>query len=174
MTDSDFREAFHTHKDVVFRFAFRMTRSVATAEDIVQDAFVILWRRPGAVDPARGTLRSFLLGAARNLILKRWRKDRPQEPLDHDRIPDLTVDIASRLESLDRADAVARALEALPPLQREALILAEYEELSLSELARVTGADLAAVKSRLNRARQNLRRLLAQLLETNKGTAYGT
>jgi RNA polymerase sigma factor (sigma-70 family) len=59
---------------------------------------------------------------------------------------------------------------ALPPLQREALILAEYEEMSLEEIARATGVELAAVKSRLHRARENLRRLLAPLLET-KGAA---
>jgi len=58
-------------------------------------------------------------------------------------------------------------------LQREALVLAEYEELSLDEISRATGADLAAVKSRLHRARENLRRMLAPLL-AQKGTVCGT
>jgi RNA polymerase sigma factor (sigma-70 family) len=62
---------------------------------------------------------------------------------------------------------------ALPPLQRDALILSEYEDMSLEEIAQATGAEIAAVKSRLHRARENLRRLLAPLLET-KGAAYGT
>jgi RNA polymerase sigma-70 factor, ECF subfamily len=67
---------------------------------------------------------------------------------------------------------VALAVAALPPIQRETLILSEYEELSLVEIAQANGAELAAVKSRLHRARMNLRRMLAPLLET-KGT-YGT
>ncbi len=68
---------------------------------------------------------------------------------------------------------VAHAVAALPPLQREALILAEYEEMPLEEIARASGVELAAAKSRLHRARENLKRMLAPLLET-KGTAYGT
>jgi len=55
---------------------------------------------------------------------------------------------------------------ALSPLQRETLILAEYEDMSLEEIARASGAELAAVKSRLHRARANLRRMLAPLLVT--------
>ena len=61
----------------------------------------------------------------------------------------------------------------LTPVQREALVLAEYEEMSLEEIAEATGVELAAVKSRLHRARVNLRRMLAPLLE-HKGTTYGT
>jgi RNA polymerase sigma-70 factor (ECF subfamily) len=68
---------------------------------------------------------------------------------------------------------VAQAVGALPPLQREVLILAEYEEMPLEEIARSVGAELAAVKSRLHRARENLRRMLAPLLES-KGRANET
>ena len=64
------------------------------------------------------------------------------------------------------------------PLQREAVVLAEYEEMSLEEIAQATGADLAAVKSRLHRARQNLRRMLAPWLQLKgpetKGVLHGT
>ena len=80
----------------------------------------------------------------------------------------LTVD---ELERFTR-QTLAR-LRALSPLQRETLILAEYEEMALEEIVQATGADLAAVKSRLHRARENLRRMLAPLLET-KGNFYGT
>ena len=73
----------------------------------------------------------------------------------------------------ERAETVARALQMLPPLQREAVILAEYEEMSLEEISSATGSELAAVKSRLHRGRQNLRRMLAPLLQT-EGTTHGT
>ncbi len=169
MTDSEFREAYRQHKDVLYRFAWRMTGSAAAAEDLVQDCFLMLWRNAAAYDHERGTLRSFLIGVTRNLAMKRSRRERTFDELEEETAVSGPIDPAG----LERGEMIAQAVAALPPLQRETLILAEYEELSLEEIARATGAELAAVKSRLHRARENLRRLLAPLLET-KGTAYGT
>jgi RNA polymerase sigma-70 factor (ECF subfamily) len=73
---------------------------------------------------------------------------------------------------MERADAIAQAVQALPLLQREALVLAEYEEMSMEDIARATLVDAGAVKSRLHRARVNLRRTLAPLLEER--TLHGT
>lgn len=168
MTDSDFRDSFHRFKNVVYRFAYRMTGSGAAAEDVVQDCFTALWKRPEGYDPDRGALRAYLLGIARNIVLKRWRSEQRLEMEDTDSLVSLPLDLVSR----ERGEAVAAAVQSLPPLQREALVLAEYEELSLDEIARLTGADLAAVKSRLHRARQNLRRMLAPVLD-KKGNLYG-
>src|SRR5437773_711609 len=104
MTDEDFRDAFHRHKDVVHRFAYRMTGSRSAAEDIVQDCFLILWRKPAAYDSSRGELRAFLLGIARNLVLKRWRDERPQEELDESFVgPPLNIREDSRAEAVERA-----------------------------------------------------------------------
>jgi DNA-directed RNA polymerase specialized sigma24 family protein len=97
----------------------------------------------------------------------RWRGDHPQDPLEEDISICAPPDLAGR----ERAETVARAVGMLPPMQREAVILFEYEEMSLEEIARATDAEIAAVKSRLSRARTNLRRMLAPLME--KGTAYG-
>ncbi len=58
MTDADFRDAFHRHKDIVYRFAYRMSGSGSTAEDVVQDCFVAFWQKPDAYDPDRGALRA--------------------------------------------------------------------------------------------------------------------
>ena len=133
-----------------------------------------LWRKPAAYDARRGRMRGFLLGIARNLVLKRWRDERPHQPLDDDASVCMPLDVAEQ----ERAEAVASAILALPPLQREAVVLAEYEEMSLEEIAQATGAELAAVKSRLHRARQNLRRMLAPWLELKgpetKGVLHGT
>ena len=63
---------------------------------------------------------------------------------------------------------VRKAVASLPPLQREALVLFEYEELSLAEIAAITGSDTGVVKSRLHRARQKLRQLLAPYLSSDR------
>ena len=166
MTGAEFHEAYGQHKDVLYRFARRMTGSASVAEDLVHDCFLMVWRNAAAYRADRGTMRSFLIGVTRNLALKRLQRERPFDELEEDSAICGPVDAAGR----ERADLVAQAVAALPPLQREALILAEYEEMSLEEIARATGVELAAVKSRLHRARENLRRMLAPLLET-KGAA---
>ena len=169
MNDFDPREAFESHKDVLFRFAYRMTGSASTAEDVVQECFLSLLRRPGSYDPNRGAVRAFLLGTARNILLMQWRKDRPYEALEDDSMICLPVDLVDS----ERSKTVAKALELLPPLQREAVILAEYEQMSLEEISIATKSEIAAVKSRLHRARTNLRRMLLPLMKS-KGVLDGT
>lgn len=158
MTDADFQTAFEQHKDVVYRFAWRMS-GPAAAEDITQDVFVSLLRHPDRFDPARGTLRAFLLGIARNLALKHWRAEHRFEPLDAEPIAAELIDFDRR----DVGEMVGQAVRTLGPLQREVVILAEYEGLTLAEIARAVDADVGTVKSRLHRARENLRRMLAPL-----------
>lgn len=164
MTDSEFREAFHSHKDVLYRFTYRMTGSHDVAEDVVQDTFAALWKDGCGYDSGRGALRAYLLGIARNLVLKRWRSRHPDESIEEDRFVSEPIDLAR----LEMSEAIAEAVQRLPPLQREALILAEYEEMPLFEMAMATGSELAAVKSRLHRARENLRRALRPLLEQTR------
>jgi RNA polymerase sigma-70 factor (ECF subfamily) len=158
MTDAEFREAYESHRDLLFRFACRMTGSAEAAEDVVHDCFLLLWRKKLVFDRKRGPLRSFLFGVTRNLALKRMGKDGSFDELAEDVAVGEPADPGNR----ERADMVAQ----------EALILAEYEEMSLEQMVQLTGADLAAVKSRLHRARENLRRMLAPLMPP-RGTAYG-
>jgi len=73
-----------------------------------------------------------------------------------------------RLLDEELAAHVREAVFSLPPLQREALILFEYEGLSMGEVAEIAGADVGAVKARLYRAREGLRRILRPYLESNK------
>jgi len=166
VTDAEFQAAFDQHKDAVYRFAWRMSGSAAAAEDVTQDVFVGLLRHPDRFDPARGTLRAFLLGIARNVELKRWRAEHRFESLDDETVGAAQVD----LERGEIGDMVGRAVRALQPLQREVVILAEYEGLTLAEIGRAVDADVGAVKSRLHRARENLRRTLAPLLHRQPTT----
>jgi RNA polymerase sigma-70 factor, ECF subfamily len=159
VTDAEFQSVFDEHKDAVYRFAWRMAGTPAAAEDITQDVFVGFLKHPDRFDPARGTLRAFLLGIARNLALKHWRKEHRLERLDDDSLVAAPIDVDRGVVG----DVVGRAVRALVPLQREAVILAEYEGLTLAEIAIAVGADVGTVKSRLHRGRENLRRMLAPL-----------
>jgi RNA polymerase sigma-70 factor (ECF subfamily) len=159
MDRDDFRAAFDLHKNAIYRFAWRMTNSPEAAEDVAQEAFLAVWK--GGFDASRGELRGFLFGAARNQVRKRWRDEKRWAELDEDAF------VAPDVTSFELADAVEAAVRALPPLQREVLVLSEYEELSLEEIARAVDAEVGTVKSRLFRARENLRKALAPLREVN-------
>ena len=157
VTRADVENAFDQHKDAVYRFAWTMSSSPAAAEDITQEVFLTVLRDQVRFDPTRGSLRAFLLGIARNLALKRWRDEHRWDTLDDDRFVAQPFD----LERGEIGELVSSAIRTLPPLQREVVILAEYEELSLEQIGRAVEAEVGTVKSRLHRARQNLRRMLA-------------
>ncbi|MEY2495962.1 MAG: polymerase sigma-70 factor, subfamily [Verrucomicrobiota bacterium] len=148
---------FDEHHLPLFRFAWRLTGSVSDAEDIVQDCFLALLRPDCGFDPARSSIRTYLFGAIRNQSLKRLQRREDSitpEPSYH-RTPETEV---LRIEA---ADAVASAVDGLPATQREVLLLAHYEQLSLTEIAEITHLEVVAVKSRLQRARATLRETLA-------------
>ena len=158
MTEQEFRQAFHDHKDAVYGFALRMSGSVLVAEDVAQDCFVELLRRPDRFDPDRGPMRQFLLGVARNLVFRQWRQARRVDPLEEDVREETPDPMAGPIAQL-----IALAVQALPPLQREALLLFEYEGFTLEEIGKLVDADVGTVKSRLHRARERLRHTLAPL-----------
>jgi RNA polymerase sigma-70 factor (ECF subfamily) len=162
--ETAFLALYERHRDAIFRFAYRLLGSAALAEDVAHDCFLGLLRRPDAFDPARASLRTYLYAAARNLVLKQFRRPRVEVTLeelsDEPRAQEAQQPLRQLLAA-EVTEAVRRAVLCLPPLQREALVLFEYEELSLAEIAAVVGADVGAVKARLARARENLRRQLA-------------
>ena len=163
VSDADLQAAYERHANALFGFAYRMTGDGALAEDAVQDCFVELARGAAAFDPARGSMRVFLLGVTRRIVLRRWRTESRFDPMSEDERTVEPID----LEGLEIADAVAASVQALPALQREALILAEYEGLKLSEIALAVDAEVGAVKARLHRARENLRKALAPLAQAH-------
>ena len=161
---------YERHRNAIFRFLYRLLGSVEMAEDITHDCFLSLIKKPENFNPTRASLRTYLYAAARNLTMKHFRNSGRETALD-----DLVVDLpmSRRQEPLRRlldeelAAKVQEAVSSLPPLQREALVLFEYEGLPLSEIANVVGTDVGAVKSRLHRARERLRNSLAQYLNSS-------
>lgn len=159
MTDEAFRSLYAQYRDPLFRFAYRLTGSGPVAEDIVHDCFVGVIR--GGFKADRASVRTYLYATVRNLSRKHHRDngredstDELGEVIDESRSP--LVAMVSR----ETSEGVRLAVESLPLLQREVLVLFEYEELSLGEIARIVDAELDAVKSRLHRARERLRKAL--------------
>jgi RNA polymerase sigma-70 factor (ECF subfamily) len=154
---------YERHKDAVFRFAYRMLGSSMQAEDVTHDCFLSLIRRPEGFDESRATLRTYLFAAARNLSLKSLRRAGQEVALEEfaeEARADGAPTPLRKLLDEELAFEVSRAVASLPPLQREALLLFEYEGLSLKEIALVAETDVGTVKARLHRARQRLRREL--------------
>ena len=166
-----FRELYQRYREPIFRFAYRLLGSVEIAEDVTHDCFLSLIRKPENFRPERASLKTYLYAAARNLALKHFRNQGREadmdevtsEPQDSPRREPLR-----RLLDEELADQVREAVFSLPPLQREALILFEYEGLSLSEVAEIAGTDVGAIKARLYRAREGLKRLLKPYLDSNQ------
>ena len=164
-----FRELYDRHRNPVFRFAYRLLGSVETAEDVTHDAFLSLIRRPGSFEPSRGKLRTYLYAAARNLSLKYFRSSGREGSLDEltaEPVGPVGQQPLHRLLDEELSQKVKEAVTSLPPLQREALVLFEYEGLPLSEIAEVVGSDVGAVKARLHRARERLRIILRPYLNS--------
>jgi RNA polymerase sigma factor (sigma-70 family) len=164
--DAAFLQLFDDHHAPLFRFAWRLTGSIPDSEDIVQECFLALLQPECRFDPSRTAIRTYLFGAVRNQALNRLRSRKQcqgPESTDH-RTPETE---ALRVEV---ADTVADAIAALPETQREVLLLAHYEHLSLTEIAEITGLEIGAVKSRLQRARATLRETLAAFASRTEGT----
>jgi RNA polymerase sigma-70 factor (ECF subfamily) len=155
-----FQVLYERYRDPIFRFAYRLLGSAEAAEDVAHDCFLSLITEPSRFDATRASLRTYLYAAARNQAAKRYQafgresglEELPVEP----RSPDHHQPIRQVLDD-ELASEVQNAIASLPPLQREALVLFEYEDLSLAEIGAIVGADSNTVKARLFRARDKLR-----------------
>jgi len=149
---------FEAHHAAMFRFAYRMTGVLDAAEDIAQECFLRAALRP-AFDPERGSMRQYLYGIVRNLARQQQQANGREVALEggaEDEAP-----WTDPVDAAELAAAVQAAISTLPPLQREAIVLCEFEELSLADAAAIVEADVGTVKSRLHRAREGLRSRLA-------------
>ena len=167
-----FQVLYERYRDPIFRFAYRLLGSIEAAEDVTHDCFLSLIKEPGRFDPSRASLRTYIYAAARNLAAKRYNSFARETGIER-----LEEEPADRHEPMaqvldnELAEVVQRAIASLPPLQREALVLFEYEELSLAEIAAIVGADANTVKARLFRAREKLRAGLDRYFRIGRETA---
>ncbi|MFJ3927660.1 RNA polymerase sigma factor [Streptomyces sp. NPDC090022] len=144
----------HPH---VRRFARSLCASPQDAEDAAQEALIILYRKIGMLR-ASGALASWMFRIVRNECLRRarlmLRTDGP--PATDEAVPSFEDDVLLRLE----AGRVAQAVAALPPDQRQVLIMRDIQGYSGRMVADALGLSTAAMKSRLHRARSAVRQAL--------------
>jgi RNA polymerase sigma-70 factor, ECF subfamily len=143
----------------------------ASAEEIVQDVFVAVWRKAGTFDPNRGTFRSWVLRIAHLRVINelRRRARRPRvEPdpsgLHLGNVPGLDPDPSEAAWLDDRRDIVRAAVNALPPPQRQALSLAFLEDLTHQQISETLNLPLGTTKSRIRAGLQTLRSHLSVMV----------
>jgi RNA polymerase sigma-70 factor (ECF subfamily) len=160
-----FRRAFNEHHRAVYTAAYRIVNDATLAQDVVQDVFLRLWRRPGSFNPERGDLGTYLRLMGRSRALDLWRegqvRTRAADRLklvtgteEEPRVDDHPAVLAER--DHERAE-VRTALGKLPEVQREAIVLAYWGGLTADQIARRSQVPLGTAKSRIRLGLARLR-----------------
>lgn len=159
-------ELLARHERQIYRFGLRMCGNEEDAREVLQETLLAAFRNlPGFRGDA--ALSTWLYQIARSFCIKERRRERPEVPLDEDAraIEAPAAGPESRAHAREIGAALATAIRALPSEQREALVLRDVEGLSADDAAKVVGIEVGALKSRLHRARIELRTHLAALLD---------
>ena len=162
-----FEVIFDRHAPAAFSLAYRMCGRRAAAEDIVQDAFLSLWRSGSGYDPRRGSVRSWVLSVVHNRAIDAFRRQGSRDRRD---ISD--EGIAERLPAPDATDAeverrddarqVRTALDELPPDQRRVIELAYFGGLTHNQIAEMLDLPPGTVKGRMRLGLTKMRYVLGE------------
>lgn len=153
---------FDRHSGPAFSLAYRMCGSRARAEDVVQDAFLALWRAGGRYDPSRGSVRAWILSMVHNRAIDLFRREslRAARPLEEGNVaerlaaPELTEVEAERRAEADR---VRHALHELPDEQRQVIELSYYGGFTHRQIAELLALPCGTVKGRMRLGLSKLR-----------------
>ena len=169
--DQAFEALYRRIRGPVFRFALRMLGEEPAAEELAQEILLRVYRARTRYQP-QARFRTWLFRIATNACLnerrRAWRRHEVgtrlgTAGLDHRALP--ASDPAARYDQAQMARAIQRALAALPPRQRAAVVLARWEGCSMRDIAHSLDTTAGAAKLLLHRARTNLERALAPLLQ---------
>lgn len=148
---------FDRHSHVVYAVALRVLSDPSAAEDVMQDVFLRIWRKPPVAESMSGSLGGWFAVLARNRAIDQLRRRRPQESPD-DVVLISTVDVAAESEKNLLLARARTMMHALPEEQQTVLALAFFDGLSHSEIAERLDSPLGTIKTRLRRAVLTLRK----------------
>jgi RNA polymerase sigma-70 factor (ECF subfamily) len=162
---------FDRHAGAAFSLAYRMCGRRALAEEVVQDAFLSLWRSGSRYDPSRGSVRSWVLTVAHNRAVDTFRREivRGEDRSEYDdsiaeQLP-ARDDTDAEVERREEATRVRRALRDLPSDQRRVIELAYFGGYTHSEIAGIEGLPPGTVKGRMRLGLTKLRLALGGSIE---------
>lgn len=145
-------ELYDDYSDYVFRYIYGMVENKAEAEDLLQDTFMKVIK--SGVEEIRNP-KSYLITIARNTVYDHWRVRKEKVSLDPLKEEGKSVDLDLKMD-------IEEAIKNLTPKLREVVILRELNQLDYREIAEILDVELGTVKSRLNRARRQLREFLTE------------
>lgn len=163
-----FRLLFRRYGPVARALALRVVRQPFLAEEIVQEAFLALWRHPASYRDDRGSVRGWLMATVHHRAVDLVRREEAQRRRVDAADPpdavtqDVAEDVAERADLKERRAAAIAALKELPQEQRQVLEMMYYQGKSQSQIAAETGLPLGTVKSRTLLAMRRLRALIGE------------
>ena len=168
-------ELVQQHHRRIYNICYRFAGSADDAQDLTQEVFIKMYRTLQSYDASKGAFMTWVTTITRNLLVDHFRKtkqDRVTDSLDatpsehedtlplSERIQDHGAPPDSRAQSQQVGEVVQRALQKLSPDLREAVILRDLQDMDYREIATVLKVPEGTVKSRINRGRAELARLL--------------
>jgi RNA polymerase sigma-70 factor (ECF subfamily) len=162
----------------VFNLCYRFTGSMTDSEDLTQEVFLKIYRTLGSYDPDKSAFTTWMTTVTRNLLVdhfRRTKQDRATDSMDaapegdedapklSDRIEDQGLRPDERVEAKEKQRIVHKALQELSPELREAVILRDLQDMDYKEIASALRVPEGTVKSRINRGRAELARVLQRI-----------
>jgi RNA polymerase sigma-70 factor (ECF subfamily) len=155
-----FEEIFHLYQKPLTNYLYRLSGNRARAEDLLQDAFLRLWKAAPGYEPS-AKVSTYVFRIAHNLFLNdaARRREKALESMDAETRSDPSSDLNRR----EVVSQVQRAVESLPDGEREVLLLSEYNGFKYAEISEILGIPVGTVKSRMFSAVQRLKEALKGL-----------
>lgn len=170
-------EIVRTHHRRIYNLCYRFTGSPTDSEDLTQEVFIRIYRTLGSYETARGSFLTWVSTLTRNLLVDHFRKSKQERVTDSleaapggdqdaltlgEQLPDQGAGPEDRMRTSQTQQMVQLALQKLSPELREAVILRDLQDMDYKDIAKVLRVPEGTVKSRINRGRTELGRLLSR------------
>ncbi|MGH9431455.1 MAG: RNA polymerase sigma factor [Terriglobia bacterium] len=169
--DAAWEALLRAHTSKVYNLCYRFTGNTSQAEDLTQEVFIKIYQTLKSFDAAQGAFTTWLNRIARNHLVDHYRRTKKERITDSiedkaERVEEKAaagLDPLGEVESREVRELLQAALAMLSPEMREAVILRDLQELDYQEIAQVLGTPEGTVKSRINRGRLELARIIKRM-----------